>query len=846
MADFPHLKLARKLFGTYNFPVGGSSKKNPETTTNLQNRERHGGKLKGQLAQLKSSWDSQLALRREAGLPEIYAAGIRPIFLQIDLDAFTLESLHHWGIEILSEEDNGYIIGVSVDDFSSLSAKIDQFLTSTGRYKDKAAQMWQINDGLQWRLEQILTPELNSKWDQIVDDQEYVVYAGIACYKFIKDYPVKKTLDTEADYLEKIAIWESEKRSVIEARDDEAFARQDKLDELITLYGGEQISSYIDFEDSYYISFQIVGKGLKDIAISFPYLYELGEINPYKVPEGSAEGITEINPNLTPPLDSDPKICVIDSGIQEHHRLLEQAIDTPSSFSFIPGDATVADRVNGGGHGTKVAGAVLYGSIIPKNGAYQLPFWIQNARVLNADNELPSGVDPAQLMLDVVEQFDTTRIFNLSIATSEAFNGTHMSPWASTIDKISYEKDKLFVIAAGNIARTSNTSIPGLSELINSGALYPDYLFNLASAKISNPAISAFGLTVGSACLDQYDDLDKKSFGEKDSPSSFTRTGLGMWNMIKPEVVEYGGDFVHEKEGAKLLSNHETVSPELVSSTLGGGGAISRSSVGTSFAAPMVTHIAGWLIKNFPTLSAISYKALIVQAARLPQNKFREPSLNDLRCFGYGIPTLQRATQNTENRVTFLTEGTVKAKGADVFMIKVPAEINRPGLDNEILLEITLNFHAKVRRTRKYTKSYLSSWLSWEISTPDENYDEFCGRVIKSIDNPNVVNGGGRNGLSWTIFNRSNNGIVRDVKRQDSSTQKDWTIVSSNKLPNEFCIAVVGHHGWDKDLKSEIPYSLVVSFESLDTNIPIYQQFEIENRIELDQEVNVQTNGFNE
>lgn len=841
MAEFPHLKLAHKLFGAYNFPVGGSSKPNPLTKANLNNRKSHGNALKSQLTLLQTSWDSHLEMRREAGLPDVYASEIKPIYLQIDLDVFTLESLRHWGIEILSEQENGYIIGVSVDDFSSLRQKIDQFLSSTGRYKDKAAQMWGINDGFQWRLEQILNRELSNKWDQILDDQEYVVYAGIACYKFIKDYPVKKENESDDDYLEKVTLWETERNAAREARDDEAFARQYKLDDLIALYGGEHISGYIDFEDSYYVSFRIVGKGVKDIALSFPYLYELGEINSYKLPEGSAEGLFEIDPELEPPAQDDPKICVIDSGIQEQHRLLSPAIDTAKSFSFIPGDVGVSDRVSAGGHGTKVAGAVLYGNTIPKYGRHQLPFWIQNARVLNANNEMPSGVDPAQLMLDIVDKFDSTRVFNLSIASNNAYAGTHMSPWAATIDKISNERGKLFIIAAGNIARSSAVPNPGLTELLTSGPAYPDYLYNLDSSKISNPAISAFSLTVGSACIENYDDLDKKSFGNKNFPSSFTRAGLGLWDMIKPDVAEYGGDFVHEKVGSKLLTTHQSVSPELVSSTLGGGGAISRSSVGTSFAAPMVTHIAGWLLKNFPLLSVISYKALIVQSARLPENKFRYPSLNDLKCMGYGIPTLQRATQNTENRVTFLTEGIVTAKGADVFMIKVPSAVNRPGLDNEILLEITLNFRSTVRRTRKYTKSYLSSWLSWEISTPDESYQDFCNRVIKSIDNPKVVNGGGKNGFQWTIFNRGNNGLVRDVKRQDSTTQKDWTIISSNKLPDEFCIAVVGHHGWNKDLKSETPYSLVVSFEALDTNIPIYQQFEVENRIEVEQEVNIQT-----
>jgi len=305
--------------------------------------------------------------------------------------------------------------------------------------------------------------------------------------------------------------------------------------------------------------------------------------------------------------------------------------------------------------------------------------------------------------------------------------------------------------------------------------------------------------------------------------------------MVKPDVVEYGGDFVHEKTGAKLLSNEPSVSPELVCSTASGGNAVGRFSVGTSFAAPKVAHIAGWLNKKFPQLSTISYKALIVQSARLPQDKWRNPSLDDIRCMGYGIPSLERASENSNNRITFLAEGFATPKSADIFMVKVPAEINRPGLDNEILIEITLNFHAPVRRTRKLTKSYLSTWLTWEVSARDESYQDFCDRVIKSIDDPRSNNSG--RDVQWMIFDRGNNGMVRDMKRQDSTTQKDWAIVRSNQLPDEFSLAVVGHLSWEKDMKAQVPYSIVVSFEAMDTSINVYQLFEVENRVDIEQEV---------
>jgi hypothetical protein len=69
---------------------------------------------------------------------------------------------------------------------------------------------------------------------------------------------------------------------------------------------------------------------------------------------------------------------------------------------------------------------------------------------------------------------------------------------------------------------------------------------------------------------------------------------------------------------------------------------------------------------------------------------------------------------------------------------------------------------------------------------------------------------------------QNNHGIIKDVSRSAGTLQKDWTIVNSFELTDAFCIAVVGHEGWNNDPFAEVPYSLVVSFEAIQADIPIY------------------------
>ena len=90
-------------------------------------------------------------------------------------------------------------------------------------------------------------------------------------------------------------------------------------------------------------------------------------------------------------------------------------------------------------------------------------------------------------------------------------------------------------------------------------------------------------------------------------------------------------------------------------------------------------------------------------------------------------------------------------------------------------------------------------------------------------------------------------GFIRDTKRNSGTVQKDWAVVKSNTLPNDFCIAVIGHPGWSHDPDSTARYTLAVTFEILGQEIAIYeplrtavielQQIEIEAEAEVEVEV---------
>lgn len=832
MPDFPHLKLVQKITGTHKPPRGGGSNIiDPRTSDNLLNRNQHGNGLKAITVNLKDDRERVIDERRNAGLPDIPGQNAIPVFLQVDTNLFNIESLKGFGIEIIAEESDGFIIGASADGFSALHTKIDKFLNEEGKFKNQAAQLWQIVAGNQWRPKQILSEELFTKWPDISDDDNFTVDISVACYISKPPQPEKKEGEDEQRYNLRLEKWANKVREIDIQKSDLADQREESIKQFLEVYGADINPESVQFDDSFCFRVTLTGKALKDFVFNYPYVFEVVEYTEIDAPLMIDGEMVQSDLDIIPPQPDAPRICVIDSGIQENHRLLAPAVLQQESINYDPFDDTTSDMVPQGGHGTRVAGAILYGENIPNQGAYQPHCFILNARVLNRDNMMSSKLYQPVLMEDIVYSFDSSKVFNLSINTTAPCRLVHMSPWAATIDQLSHEENVLFIVSAGNLKKSSGfVTNPGIVEHIAAGRNYPEYLLE-PSCRIADPAQSKFAITVGSVCLGDFEDLDRISFGQRDLISSFSRTGLGLWGGIKPEVVEYGGDWVREKLGMNL-SYETSINPLLV--RVGGTG-VDRGTVGTSFSTPKVTHIASKLQAIFPNGGALLYKTLIVQSARLPQNLFRTPTLTTIRTLGYGIPDLNRATTNSENRVTLLESSTVTAGQANLYTISIPSELRKPAEDFDILIEVTLCYTAKPRRTRRRTQSYLSSWLSWESSKLGEPYEVFKARVLKNMEDPGL--GEENDSIPWSIWSNPGWGSVRGLKRQDSATQKDWVIVKSNSLPEQLSFAVIGHKGWEKDLSEEIPFSFAVSLEVLDGELEIYERIRISNQVEVEQQV---------
>jgi hypothetical protein len=842
---FPHLKLA--LREKFRARFTGGVAPNPEVERNKQNRPTHVGRLRSSLQKIRNLFQVELERRKLEGLPAVPAGAgfVMRIPDGADPDAFA----HALGVELVAESDGGFMLVASENlSFERLEEIITKFERGSAGGGAAAAllDVFESPD-TPHRIERVLAPDVLRLWP-FTDDQEYVFDVSIQTAEGTRSFSIpritKRGNESNDEFQQrKLQARQEARVGADEQWTGEAERRFSKLVELVLFYEGETLTgivaveptdfaSAIRFPDSFQVRIRVSGRGWTDIIKNLPNIFEvcLPEHVEQPLPPNGV-GDTEEAPEVAAPDQEAPAVCIVDSGIQEGHIWLEAAIDSATSRCFLPGQEpeNVQDEVAPSGHGTRVAGAVLYPRDVPKNGAIQQPVaWLQNARVLNANNQIPTELPPAKYVEEVVAHFKgtakQTRLYNHSVAANVPCTLRRMSTWATKIDELAHEQDVLFIQAAGNISNaTGRGNNPGVLEHLQAGRTYPDYLEEPA-ARIANPAQSLQALTVGSVAAGSWAGRDKRSFAtDVNGPSAFSRSGYGIWNAVKPDVVEVGGDYVIA-DGAPSPPTIETeTAVELVRTAGDGGPAVAKDDVGTSYAAPKVAHLAAVLQRLFPDAPTLLYRGLIVHGARWPNwmNGNGWSADRILKLIGFGLPSIERATENTEYRVTLVTPAstTIYNQELHLYRVVIPEELRNRAEDITLRVDVTLSYCSEPRRTRSSRRGYLATWLDWRSSGLGEPFETFKQRMAAGEEAP-VRN---YPQPDWCLHYVAQHGDANETHRGNGTVQKDWAKVQAHDLANELFVAVRAHKGWDhREGSGGAKYCLIVSIEADDISVPVY------------------------
>jgi hypothetical protein len=520
-------------------------------------------------------------------------------------------------------------------------------------------------------------------------------------------------------------------------------------------------------------------------------------------------------PRDIPPPDIDAaKVCILDSGINTNHPLLQPAI--AESASFVVGES----EFDQAGHGTAVASIALYGDLEAcNNGNYWKPlFWLYNGKVLDANANFDEQTIE-HTIIAAVEHFVELgcRIFNLSIGNANApYDGKHIRGISYVLDSLARQHNVLFVVSTGNFSGSEEPLVPRQSWRDE----YPAYLLCDESV-IIDPAPALNVLTVGSLAkhnatvnAQRYPEISQLSPAAEYQPSPFTRHGPSVNGALKPELMAVGGNLASpvRQEGEQwkadmrglgvLACRHQFL-----------GNTIFTEISGTSFATPYVTHLAGRLLNEYPTASANLLRALLVNHSDLQnecKNLFSESEIKAYKkehsnreqireIQGYGVVNEDTLYRSREDAVILICEETIENDTHEFFELPLPADFLRSNSDLREM-RITLAHTPAVRTTRM---DYKATRLSYKLVS-----GESLDSVQRKFDNATKDQFKETMGETRT----ANRDVSSEIRAKGTVQSSVWRVKELSPTDQWFVVVTRQDAPWGKELsKEQEPYALVVT-----------------------------------
>lgn len=414
--------------------------------------------------------------------------------------------------------------------------------------------------------------------------------------------------------------------------------------------------------------------------------------------------------------DGEP-VGVIDDGIVGSHPLLQGVL--VGSIS-VPDDTYFTSPPSA--HGTMVAGLAAYGDFaVPlRDGTDLVAKPIYGARVLEPHPTHPGRTRFPESVLEHVATEEAirrlhasgVRVFNMSITDEFAYSGPHVSIWTESIDALIRELGIVVVVSTGNVPASLGGQAPDGSDYRRG---YPTYCL-VPDARIAEPGVAALAMTAGSVARSAgpatpagVSHVGSRGIAKVGEVSPFSRTGPGFSDSgtVKPEVVDFGGNWVLTDSGSLDVQNPGV---SVVTLSADPGRRLFTIGNGTSFSAPRVARVAADVWYRYPDSSANLIRALVSLSARIPEGVRPADNGDRLRAFGHGRPAVERATESGGNRTVLVYEGLIPVDDAVVHAIPVPEEFARGRSPRRI--RVAIAFDPPVRRQRR---EYLAGQIKVDL-----------------------------------------------------------------------------------------------------------------------------------
>ncbi len=390
------------------------------------------------------------------------------------------------------------------------------------------------------------------------------------------------------------------------------------------------------------------------------------------------------------------KVGILDSGISKISQLSPWMCGEMSPYSEDELDKT---------HGTFVAGVLLYGDILEDKemvGCDECE--IYDGAVISDRRFGP--VDEDELLDNIREIIrknkEEIKVWSLSIGSKKEASLQVFSDFGKVLDEIQDDYGVLIVKSAGNCRNFESGKPP---------------------SRIAESADSVRAVVVGSIAHRQ----SQTDIAPVNHVSPFSRVGPGPQYIIKPELVQYGGNSGLSATGMLLNTGVSSFSTD---------GKIVRD-CGTSFSTPRVSALLANLSHKIKgDFNGVLIKTLSMHAARYPQ-EVKDPTRKKLIKYGFGLPpSINDILLNSPNEITLILHDELP-KGNFIEILDFPFPNNLVDENGYYIAEIIVTLVNHQILDDSQGKEYCQSDIEIAFGT----YDAVTSR---DVNKPNIKNPIGR------------------------------------------------------------------------------------------------------
>lgn len=545
--------------------------------------------------------------------------------------------------------------------------------------------------------------------------------------------------------------------------------------------------------------------------------------------------------NLTVAPDDSPSVCILDTGVNEQHPLLQPAISAGDVHSYDPAWGT-DDKF---GHGTPMAGLALYGDLtnaLAGAGALHLTHTLESVKITpnpdhHADKKLYGAITRESISRVEVNP-DKQRVYCLAVTTNDDLDRGKPSSWSATIDAISSgyedEQQRLIILSAGNTDPTERHNFPN----------------NNITEEVHDPGQAWNALTVGGYTEKVWIDAEKYPGWQPISPSGdlspsscTTMEWVKTW-PIKPDIVmEAGNMAISPHDGTA-----DYIDDALQLLSTGHQFAIGKQLVSfgdTSASSALASRLAAMVLAEYPDYWPETIRALIVHSAQWTEamkahfspfntkDKYRQL----LRYCGYGVPNENDLFWSTRSSLTLIAQdklqpfykdgSSVKTRDINIHTLPWPAdELRNLPEDTEVEMKATLSYFIEPNPgergwANKYR--YASHGLRFDAKRPLETLAEFKQRVNQQAREEEYNRRSVGESGSWELG---------ENLRKLGSIHSDTWHGTAAELAARGYIAVYPVIGWWKERANlerwgkQARYSLVITIKTPGIETDIYTTVE--------------------